>query len=745
MTRMPKGHQATAGWRNQRGISLAEVLVAFTILAVTITTALVLYDDTRRALARGENMIDQQQVVRIAFDMISSDLRMAGYNVDPDGTPGRPDEPIEGAFDTAIVLRADFDADGDGSGPTVPESSLAGGAFDVVSTGNDEIVAYVLSRPDGSGPDTLTFEADVQSTPRDGTVDTVSIDNVALVHDNPPYTLYRVTLDAAGSPVRMPLAENVLALRFRYFDSSGQVMHPFDIADTSDDIGGADDATGRALREAIRRVEIDVLGQTRDIDQNFRLSSRDAAEIASTSAGLGDRRRFRLRGDVLPENIGLRGIPDLFATASPPPTPASPTGITGHCGGLWVNWTANAAIDDVHYYRLFWGTTPGQLWQQYAASSPGVYLDGLSDAQEYYLSVQAVSHQGVPSPLSSETSITTAEATRPSPPPTTVASVNAGEQIVVDWTEVTTNADPVDGDPQSPSIRELAGYRLYRSDDGTIDASDFVGSFAVDEFQHIDDEIIHCQDYHYGVRAEDRCGTVGDLGPVAVGRSFTTTLPIAPPNVEVFYMPGDQVRVSWQRVIENEDLEPVSVDRYRIYRTGLMDTALPPTPLDFTQVAEVTVGPSDPLQYVESLVVPVDKTVYYQVTAVDRCPNESVRSAAVPPACYSVADFWIEQPEHLEEVATSTKLIVRATAFTGPHERVLVEFENLSSGAVYEFDLGPDSVFPPSNYWTFNDWSWVEEIAPHDIQATLVQSQNCTITRTIRVFPKGGGGGDDDD
>ena len=72
------------------GLSLVEVLVATAVLAIAMTTALVLYDGARRSFKVSENVIDQQQVVRIAFDLMASDLRMAGYNHNPDGDDERP-------------------------------------------------------------------------------------------------------------------------------------------------------------------------------------------------------------------------------------------------------------------------------------------------------------------------------------------------------------------------------------------------------------------------------------------------------------------------------------------------------------------------------------------------------------------------------------------------------------------------------------------------------------------------------
>ncbi len=254
--------------RGQRGLTVLEVVVASALLGMAAGVALTVYEASRKTLARGEAAAEQQQVVRGAMQRFLDDLRLAGVNHNPDGDAGRPDEPIEAAFDTAVVIRGDFD----GQDPTeagTPEDVLAGDRFEVVSTGNDEIVAWFLAKPDGSSTDALTFEADVADTPRDGRVETVSISRVALVHDDPPYTLYRATLDrdtdAWGSSsfvVRTPVADNVTSMRLVYYDAANnRINAALDLTSIAEDIGG--DEANADQRARIRRVEIELAAGTR--------------------------------------------------------------------------------------------------------------------------------------------------------------------------------------------------------------------------------------------------------------------------------------------------------------------------------------------------------------------------------------------------------------------------------------------------------------------------------------------------
>lgn len=294
----------------QRGLTLVELIVSMGVLLIAMAVALTLYDATWQSFKRGQLAAQQQQSVRIALDKIGVELQMAGCNHNPDGAP-RPDEQIEAAYDTAVVFRADLDGR-DPARATTPETTLAGDAFDTVSTGNDEIVLYVLAKPDGSSPDTLVFEADVEEEQRDGDVETVSVPNVALVHDAPPYTLYRVTFSNDptewGTPDfirREELSENIGSLRVRYFDVAGnQINDTFDLTSTADDIGGAESRAND--RSGIRRIELELTGLAPHTDSSW-------ADPSDPDPATWNYRKFTLASHIRPRNLGLIGSPDVGA------------------------------------------------------------------------------------------------------------------------------------------------------------------------------------------------------------------------------------------------------------------------------------------------------------------------------------------------------------------------------------------------------------------------------------------------
>ncbi|MCH7780774.1 MAG: prepilin-type N-terminal cleavage/methylation domain-containing protein [Acidobacteria bacterium] len=288
-----------------RGLSLVELLVSVTILALATTVALVVYDQLRLAYKRGENISEQQQAARIAFDLITSDIRMAGFNTNPDANRARPDEQLEAAYATAITVRADFDAD-DPIDANVPEQTLAGtgSAFPAVSTGNDEIVSYVLAKPDGSSPDTLTFSADVGDAVRDASIEDVTVGRVDLTQSDPPYTLYRIVLENDPSGCcgtsfarRIPVVDNVRFLRFRYFDRSGNELTP---------PGGEETPAAITARASIRRIGVEIEVLTRDADPHW----VDADDPDPETRRF---RKFKLEGEVAPPNLGIGALRDLHA------------------------------------------------------------------------------------------------------------------------------------------------------------------------------------------------------------------------------------------------------------------------------------------------------------------------------------------------------------------------------------------------------------------------------------------------
>jgi len=73
----------------QRGMSMAEILVASAIFLLIVVTALMVYDQSNKIFKTSVESSEMQQNTRAGFDRLVSDVRMAGFDVDRDGVPIR--------------------------------------------------------------------------------------------------------------------------------------------------------------------------------------------------------------------------------------------------------------------------------------------------------------------------------------------------------------------------------------------------------------------------------------------------------------------------------------------------------------------------------------------------------------------------------------------------------------------------------------------------------------------------------
>ncbi|MFQ5877322.1 MAG: prepilin-type N-terminal cleavage/methylation domain-containing protein [Acidobacteriota bacterium] len=646
------------GRQSQAGFTLIEMLVASAIFAIVAAVAFILYSAAQKSYKMGENLTDQQQATRVAFDRMISDLRLAGFNYNPDGDSTRVDEQIEGAWDTAVTVRGDFDFE-DPTASTSPETTLAGTSYEVVSTGNDEIVTYVLSKPGVSGPDTLTLRLDPDK-PRARALKTVTIPDVALIQDDPPYTLYRVTLtDVAGafpsSPqassafVYEPVAENIRRLNFRYFDDAGAELGPNTPADDTDDIGGADASS--VTRSLIRKITVDLVGMTEDEDLDY----IDVTDATATS----HYRKFELKSDVHAENLGKTGVKDLDVT--PPPTPTNVALVPGHCQGVLVTWdtppsSSGVSSNVVKYWPNGSPSSSTTLSFGYPHVEYGVidydahaFVPGLTVGSTYCFQVQAkdsVGNQSGWGPASSPPCTTVAEASTPGTPQNLQATGNGtiaseDSQITLTWDGVQANANTVTGDPDTIGgntiMRDMKGYKLYRDvssgftpDDSAnllVDSS----AIGVGSVQYVDTAVANCRTYYYKLKTVDTCDVEGAESGEAAGQAQTTVPPEKPTGLTGSRTSKSNAHLDWTAVTTKIDGTNTFIDLYNVYRaealTGTPASSVPSTAYVLRGTAS-TNAYDDTLsqQDHQDLSGKPPYSFYYVVSAADLCGNESQRS-----------------------------------------------------------------------------------------------------------------------
>lgn len=706
-----------------RGMSLIEVMVATAILVVAILIALAVYDAARNAFKKGENATVQQEAVRIGYDRLIADLRMLGLNANPDGSNTRPDEQLEVALDHAIIFRGDFDAE-DAAKKSDHEDDLAGGAFSVISTGNDEVVGYVLSRPDGTGPDSITFQADVDDEPRNGAVTTVTVNNVVLNPTRPPYTLYKISLNnnvatccSGNFIVRTPVVENVRNLSFQYFDatSTTPIAAP----------GSTETAAVKTVRAGVTRFNVSLIGMTKDPDMNY----TDQADPAARKY-----RKFELRGDVVPRNMRMKGAQDLNSDSVPPGKPATPTLIAGHCGALIVSWAPNPSGDGVTQYRVNYGPSSGVVSGTRSTVGSPLYLDGLTTTATTYVSIQAQDAAGNLSMKSNEASTVVTNTNTPSPPTGPSATTNQVNTVTLNWSPVTTNSEnEPDADPIRPAIRELAGYRVYRGDTSGVLASGLA---------HADESVVrgpsappfadtkglvNCHTYYYKVTAVDTCGTESAPTSATSGQATSSVAPRAPANVQAFKMGIGYALITWSAVVRDVNDTDISINAYDVYRSDVMQKTDPPSSAVFPSSP---IGTASPLPKYDDYAMPAMtslQTVYYRVVAKDECVNYSAPSDVAEPLCPFSGTVVINPPSDGGVVAGPVTTTVTVVGGTGSYTGVTITYTHVSAGVTRTFTSSTAGT-------TWSDNAWLAMPAgPYTITATVKDAGGCSSTTAINV------------
>lgn len=687
----------------ERGFSLAEVLTATAIFAIIFVAALLIYDRSNKVYKEGVEGADMQQNTRVAFDKITADLRMTGFDFDRDGNPAsalanpwrpnqsyapgnlvqpdppngntyqatnsgtsvatpfttwddvegtmtdepsgtlqwenmgsilyqQPDEQVEYAGKSTIVIRANLDYDYelgecDTSDLTIPcengrEQNLQSAFFPVVTTGNDEIVAYGLKPV--TAPATpytdLKFYADL-NVPRDvhpGTGDEEQEVKIAGVDpctsgcNKPPYTLVRFTWDADGTRVETPIADNIRSIEFKYFkDTAATAANEITTLPTGNGKydGGDPSATvaERDTRAEIRAIRLNLIGMN---------PSPDPAYNDTSDTYAPKYRKYSLETLIVPRNIGRHGMREF--TTTPPAAPELTTVCAGSCNAVYVAWIAAQTGGDVETYNILYDTdncTSGFTYAEDAGHNvEGYAAQWITPGQTYYFAVQAINKYG--SASSACISASVVNKTRPA----VVASLKASggddatvpaqvSQIQLFWPPASDNESSKktttcnNGSRDEPTMpgAERRFYRIYRSKLIDVQPGDATTTVIMDEFKipqpslggadmtFVDTAVANCQDYYYRIRVVDYCArqasfndgndaTIGESTqyfPLIAsngirGQATTVTQPAQPTGLAISKVTTGaktDYTMIWGAVTKNEG-DPtgptIYVDKYRL-------------------------------------------------------------------------------------------------------------------------------------------------------------------------------------
>jgi type IV pilus assembly protein PilW len=128
-------------WQAEEGVTLIEIMVAAVVTAVVVAAAMTMVVTSNKATQVNEQAADTQQNVRLAMDLISQDIKLAGFN-------------MTSAVGACTVGPLAVPA------PIVPLDNVPGGAVGVINdVGPDTVSLVVPSMTAGAGGGTPVLSA----------------------------------------------------------------------------------------------------------------------------------------------------------------------------------------------------------------------------------------------------------------------------------------------------------------------------------------------------------------------------------------------------------------------------------------------------------------------------------------------------------------------------------------------------------------------------------------------------------
>jgi|GEM_PF-1655677 len=543
-------------------MTLVEALVAVLIFTVVFLTALALYQAANRAYLQTDAAAIQQQNIRFGMDRMLETLRDSGAGYNTLGSAKVADEQIEGAWESAIFVRGNFDNERE----TALESTSTAG-FAIVTTGNDEIVGYVL-RKSGANTVNITIKADLTSTSgtaRDANYTSqTSITNeetrtiavaatTVATQTNPPYELTKVTFDSSGVAQYEVIADNIYRMKFEYYGASGATLAANAVITAAAGTGGAD--TERDERGAVRRIRVKLIGMADRPDFQYTdpwTYGADFDDLKNTALR-PNYHKFALLETVLSSNLGIVGRKHNTVPAITLTPPVSITVCTGHCAYFHVRWPASTATGVTEYSVLVTAPTGGGQ-PAYSQTFPAIGVlelpfkdpDPTPGVRAFSFSVAAATG-GINGSYTAAATLTAANDNTnsiPSAPANVVPSGTVGNALNLTWNGVTTNTGTVTATsyctsagslsggsaPPSPfnnQAIDLAKYKVYRirstgSNNGSFTPTESpaanpnrvdqqsIGTLVnttplADQTSFVDHTAAPCSTYFYRVEACDLC------------------------------------------------------------------------------------------------------------------------------------------------------------------------------------------------------------------------------------------------
>jgi prepilin-type N-terminal cleavage/methylation domain-containing protein len=278
----------TCSHSNEKGLTLVELLVVMAIGAILAISVVAMFINQTRAMALNEDLVDLEQNLRVAMDMLHRDVRMSGAYV-------------RGAFPAFVIGGIDYDDDGvdelnsDGGG-TNPDAIMMQYSPDsglVIETYNGAAKNLQLCRPSGLTVGQVIAGSSVDSPPETRSIEVTSVgpiscpgsgcagNNCDKINFSPGGSFYNTPGGLAGDYEEGRLWNNLQTLTYfissdangdgtsddpalmRVLNRSAPAIVAFGVTDLQvvyRDIAG----TATTTLADIRRVELSLTGETRN-------------------------------------------------------------------------------------------------------------------------------------------------------------------------------------------------------------------------------------------------------------------------------------------------------------------------------------------------------------------------------------------------------------------------------------------------------------------------------------------------
>jgi hypothetical protein len=185
-----------------------------------------------------------------------------------------------------------------------------------------------------------------------------------------------------------------------------------------------------------------------------------------------------------------------------------------------------------------------------------------------------------------------------------------------------------------------------------------------------------------------------------------------------------EIQISWDAVEKDVSDNPIFIDTYNVYRTPLVPTgggALPSKPL-FVYIGSV----SGATEYRDTMFIPDGYTVFYYVTALDDCGNQSTNSVIIQPDCAFSGDIKFINPVDNSPIAGVVPIKIGVTNTSDTFARLTLDFTHENTGTTKQIIIND-----PGPVWGF-DWL-ANPPGPYTITATVENDTGCSKTESIHV------------